>query len=109
MFLFQKTFLPRPVKAFGSKECTDTKSPDFKNPLEFSDHYNIYACMTECKFRYIRNTCGCSSIYNISKYYEKYTDISKMKKLKFLFAKVQVNIFNIFFSHNIDCGYVRPA
>ena len=63
----QKTFLPRPVKAFGTRECVDTQSNTFKNPLEFYDHYSLHACMLECRAKFTYEKCNCSGPFDAGK------------------------------------------
>ena len=55
------------MKAFGDRECTDTKSESFKNPLEYHKDYSPYACMVECHSHFIQEACNCSQTFAFGK------------------------------------------
>ncbi|XP_052695077.1 acid-sensing ion channel 4-B-like [Crassostrea angulata] len=54
-------YLPRPYKMNGDQFCVDTKSPDYKNPLQYYDVYSKTACRMECKQNHVITICGCRS------------------------------------------------
>ncbi|XP_061179659.1 acid-sensing ion channel 2-like [Saccostrea echinata] len=56
------TYLPRPYKAFGTNYCTKTTDPDFQNPLKHYPKYSHYACLKECRSRFIFKFCKCRLI-----------------------------------------------
>ncbi|XP_022296643.2 acid-sensing ion channel 4-B-like [Crassostrea virginica] len=56
------TFLPYPYKAFGDDYCTETSAPDFQNPLKHYKQYSSYACIRECRARFIYKRCQCRHI-----------------------------------------------
>ncbi|XP_061192829.1 acid-sensing ion channel 2-like [Saccostrea echinata] len=59
------TYLPRPYKAFGTNYCTKTTDPDFQNPLKHYPKYSHYACLRECRSRFIYKFCKCRLITDI--------------------------------------------
>ena len=65
--LLQANYLPYPVKAFGDSECVETKSENFKNPLEYYSVYSPYACMVECRSKFVQKQCHCTPTYGVGK------------------------------------------
>ena len=65
--LLQANYLPYPVKAFGDSECVETKSENFKNPLEYYSVYSRYACMVECRSKFVQKQCRCTPTYGVGK------------------------------------------
>ena len=59
--LLQYQYLPSPYKMNGDKFCVDTKSPEYKNPLQYYDVYSKTACRMECKQNHVITICGCRS------------------------------------------------
>lgn len=62
--LLQYRYLPSPYKMNGDQFCVDTKSPDYKNPLQYYDVYSKTACRMECKQNNVIRLCGCRSPYD---------------------------------------------
>uniref|UniRef100_K1S523 Amiloride-sensitive cation channel 2, neuronal n=1 Tax=Magallana gigas TaxID=29159 RepID=K1S523_MAGGI len=56
------TFLKKPYKAFGDKYCIDNNDPAFQNPLKYYNNYSLFACLRECRARYIFKVCTCRHI-----------------------------------------------
>ncbi|XP_065940147.1 acid-sensing ion channel 4-like isoform X3 [Magallana gigas] len=54
-------YLPSPYKMNGAQFCVDTKSPEYKNPLQYYDVYSKTACRMECKQNHVITICGCRS------------------------------------------------
>ncbi|XP_052695101.1 acid-sensing ion channel 2-like [Crassostrea angulata] len=54
-------YLPSPYKMNGDQFCVDTKSPEYKNPLQYYDVYSKTACRMECKQNHVITICGCRS------------------------------------------------
>ncbi|XP_065941363.1 acid-sensing ion channel 4-A-like [Magallana gigas] len=57
-------YLPSPYKIYGNQFCVDTKSPDYRNPLQYYDVYSKTACMRECKQDHVFQLCGCRTPYD---------------------------------------------
>ncbi|XP_033744119.1 acid-sensing ion channel 4-A-like [Pecten maximus] len=61
LFLTKYKYLPYPYPSAGGGYCLDTTAAGFRNPLSYHDKYSYYACIRECKYRYLVKLCGCQA------------------------------------------------
>ncbi|XP_069131731.1 acid-sensing ion channel 3-like [Argopecten irradians] len=61
LYLTKYKYFTVSLPVYGGRYCLDTQHQDSRNPLNYHDNYSFYACIRECKYRYLVKLCGCQA------------------------------------------------